>query len=257
MTSKNTDGLRRLESVVKTLDIIEALWRTEGAGVTELTRTTGLPKSTVHAHLSTLRSKGYVVQDGDTYRISLRFLSFGEHVKRSEPLYEAAKEPVADLARRTGERILCSTQQNGLGTVLLLEEGESSVSTDIRVGTHTYLHCSAAGKAMLAHFPSEAVERVVESWGLPEFTERTITDRQQLFSELETVREAGVAHNRSEYLPGVHAVGAPVLRDDGRVAGAVAVTGAERRLKNEWDEADLRNQLLATANTIEVNLMFS
>lgn len=257
MSSKPTDGGRRLESVVKALDIIEELWRVEGAGVTELTELTGYPKSTVHAHLSTLRSKGYVVQNGDTYRLSLRFLSFGEHVKRLEPLYEAAREPVSNLADRTGERILCSTHQNGLGTVLYLKEGESSVSTDIRVGTHTYLHCSAAGKAILAHFEPDAVDRVIRTWGLPEFTDQTITDRETLLDELETIRAEGIAYNHSEYLPGVHAVGAPVLYEDGTVAGAIALTGAERRLKTEWDEEELRNQLLATANTIEVNLMFS
>lgn len=44
------------------LDILEVLYQLEGAGVTDLTGRTGLARGTVHAHLTTLRSKGYVVQ---------------------------------------------------------------------------------------------------------------------------------------------------------------------------------------------------
>jgi DNA-binding IclR family transcriptional regulator len=243
--------------VVKTLDILEALWQAEGAGVTELTERTGLAKSTVHAHLTTLRSKGYVVQEDDEYRLSLRFLSFGEHVKHAEPLYEAADEPIDELSAQAGERVLCSTHQNGLGTVINVSEGTRSFTSDIDIGTHTYLHSSAGGKAMLAHFEKEQVEAVIDQWGLPAFSENTTTDRETLFDELAAIREEGVAYNSGEYLRGISAIGAPILDNDGTVYGAVTVAGPQHRLENEWEENDLRNRVLSTANTIEVNVMFS
>lgn len=257
MAAPDTNGGSRVEAVVKTLDVLEALWQAEGAGVTELTERTGLAKSTVHAHLTTLRSKGYVVQEGDEYRLSLRFLSFGEHVKHAEPLYAASDAPIDDLADRTGERVLCSTHQNGLGTIINVSEGTRSFTSDIDVGTHTYLHSSAGGKAILAHLPEQRVEEIIAKWGLPAFSEETITDRDALFAEFEAIREEGVAYNRGEYLPGISAIGAPILDNDGTVYGAVSVAGPHHRLENEWTENDLRNQLLSTANTIEVNVMFS
>lgn len=257
MATTNAEGGNRVQAVVKTLDILEALWQAEGAGVTELTERTGLAKSTVHAHLTTLRSKGYVVQDGDEYRLSLRFLSFGEHVKHAEPLYHAAETPMADLADRTGERVLCSTEQNGLGVIIGAHDGERSVSSNIDVGTPTFLHCSAIGKAMLAHFDDEKVERIVDDWGLPAFSDETITEYETLVAELEEIREEGVAYNRGEYLSGISAIGAPILGDDDTVYGAICVVGPQHRLESEWDHEELRDQLLSAANTIEVNLLFS
>ena len=257
MTIQGTDEGDRVQSVVKTLDILEALWQSEGAGVTQLTERTGLPKSTVHAHLTTLRSKGYVVQDGDEYRLGIRFLSFGEHVKHAEPLYGAAETPIQALAEKTGERVLCSTEQNGLGTVIRACDGDRSMTSSIDVGTPIYLHCSAGGKAMLAHFDAEKTEQIVNNWGLPAFTDETITDQETLVEELETVREEGIAYSYGEYLPGVSAVGAPVVDDDGSVYGAIAVAGPQHRLENEWEHEELRTQLLSTANTIEVNLLFA
>ncbi|ADD06966.1 IclR family transcription regulator [Natrialba magadii ATCC 43099] len=257
MGTQGRNSVDRIDAVVKTLDVLEALWQADGAGVTEVTERTGLAKSTVHAHLTTLRSKGYVVQEGDEYRLSLRFLSFGEHVKHAEPLYEASKTPIADLAEQTGERVLCSTVQNGLGTVLRTCDGDRSVPSDITVGTHTYLHCSAGGKAMLAHFDEERVADIVDTWGLPAFSDETITTWDELTAELETVREEGLAYNHGEYLPGLSAVGAPILDNDDTVYGAVSISGPTHRLESEWDIDDLHNQLLSAANTIEVNLLFT
>ncbi|WP_137288321.1 IclR family transcriptional regulator [Natronorubrum halophilum] len=257
MATPDTDEADRVQAVVKSLDVLEALWQAEGAGVTELTERTGLAKSTVHAHLTTLRSKGYVVQDGDEYRLSLRFLSFGEHVKHAEPLYAAAEAPIEDLANQTGERVLCSTEQNGLGTVIRACDGDRSVTSSIDVGTPTYLHCSAGGKAILAHFDDEKIDRIIASWGLPAFTDETITDRETLIAELEEIRETGIAYNHGEYLPGISAIGAPILDNDGAVCGAVTIVGPQHRLETEWEHDELQNQLLSTANTIEVNLLFA
>lgn len=251
------NGSRTLTSVIKVLDIIEELWECDGAGVTELKDRTGFPKSTIHAHLSSLRQKGYVVKDGQKYRLSLRFLTYGEYVKRSEPLYAASQDPIDDMADRTGERVFCVTNQNGLATVLYVSDGERSLDTDINIGTHMYLHASAAGRAMLAYFPEERVDAVIDKWGLPEFTDDTITTREALFEEMEAIRERGVAITKGEYRPGVYAVSAPILDQEDTVHGAVALTGPEQRLRSEWTDDELYNHLLSAANTIEVNLMFS
>lgn len=250
------DAGRTLDSVTKTLDVVEALWRAEGAGVTELTELVDLPKSTVHAHLSTLREKGYVVQDEGEYRLSLRFLTYGEHVKNAQPLYGVAQDPIDDLAERTGERVFCSTYQNALATVLYVAEGERSLDSDITVGTHMYPHASATGKAMMAHMTDDRIDAIVEEWGLPRFTQSTITSRDDLYAELERVRQRGVAINDGEYRPGVHVVAAPIVPGEGPVAGAIALSGPEQRLHSEWGEDELHDHLLAAANTIEVNLSF-
>ena len=248
---------RTLESVEKAFDVVETLWEEDGAGVTAVAEALDLPKSTVHAHLATLESKGFVARCDGEYRLSLRFLTFGEHVRQAEPLFHAAREPVDDLAERTGERVHCTTEQNGLGIVLQVGEGSRSLAGDVTVGTHVYHHCSAGGKAMMAHYPRERVDAIVDRWGLPAFTDRTITDRGALLEELATVREEGIAFNREEYLRGVLAVGVPVFDEAEQVCGAVTIAGPARRLYSERDPEALHDALLATANTVEVNLVVS
>lgn len=248
---------RTLDSVEKAFDVVETLWELEGAGVTDVGEALSIPKSTVHAHLATLESKGYVVRREGEYRLSFRFLTLGEYVRQAEPLFHAARRPIDDLAERTGERVLCMTEQNGLGMVLHVGEGARSLSGDVTVGTSVYHHCSAGGKAMMAHYTPERVDDIVDRWGLPAFTDQTITDRETLLAELETVREEGIAFNREEYLRGVLAVGVPIFDDRDEIRGAVTIAGPVRRLYSERDPDALHDALLATANTIEVNLLVS
>lgn len=246
---------KTLSSVEKTLAIIEALWKLDGAGVTELATHLDISKSTVHVHLSTLAQSGFVVSNEGQYELGLRFLNFGEYVKRSQPLYEVAKPAVEELAAETEERVFCMVEQHGLATLLCVGEGSRSVQTDLRVGTHSYMHCSSAGKAILAHMPQSRVEEILDRWGLKQFTENTITNRDHLYEDLRKGRERGFFFNREEYRPGVTSIGVPILEDD-EVRGSITLSGPAMRLEGDWHERELPNHLLSTANAIEVDLAF-
>ena len=98
-------------------------------------------------------------------------------------------------------------EENGRGIYLHIETQKSTaVEVNRRVGTSRYLHSSAAGKAILAHLPAERVNEIVATCGLPSEAPNTITDR----TELDRVRESGVAYNDEESIKGLRAVGVPV-----------------------------------------------
>ncbi|MFC7157587.1 IclR family transcriptional regulator [Halomarina halobia] len=244
---------KTIESVNKTLYIIEGLWKLDSAGVTELAEHLDLSKSTVHVHLTTLEKKGYVVSADGQYELGLRFVNYGEYVKRSQPLYQAAKPAVEDLAKQTGELVFCWVEQEGLATALCAEAGERAVQTNIRVGTHTYMHGAAAGKAILAYLPDDRVEAILDRWGMSQLTEHTITDREQLRKQLEKGRERGVFFSQHEYRRGVASIGVPI-RGEECIHGSLTVYGPAMRITKDQPETELANQLLSSANQIEVDM---
>ena len=99
------------------------------------------------------------------------------------------------------------------------------------MGERIYLHSTAAGKAILATFPESRVNNIVERWGLPELTDRTITSREDLDAELATVRDQGYALNRGEDQDGVYAIGQAVRKPSGIVLGALSIAGPTYRTK--------------------------
>lgn len=256
MTSRN-GALGGIGATETTFDVIEQIGERGEARVTELADELGMAKSTVHNHLQTLRRRGYVLQDGDEYRLSLRFLHLGQRVRTRQPAYELARDKVKKLAAQTGERSQFIVEEHGYGVYMFRESGSEAVHTDSEIGKRIPLHATSAGKAILASLPEPDVEEVVARRGLERFTDRTITDEGELHEELERIRERGYADNRGESTNSLWAVGVPVSTTDGRVLGALSVSGPSQRMKGERIRSELPDLLLAVANELELNIRYA
>jgi DNA-binding IclR family transcriptional regulator len=246
-----------VKSVERTFEIIGGLQELDGAGVTELSTYLGLPKSTVHNYLSTLEQESYVVRDDGTYRVGLRFLEHGAYARNQLQLFDIARPEMDRLADETGELCNLLVEEHGVGTYLYRSSGEHAVQVKEHIGTRVALHSTALGKAILAHLPTERVDEIVDQHGLPAATDQTVTDREELESQLETVRERGVAFDDEERLPGLRCVAAPILSNDDRVLGAISISGPSHRLQGERFRDELSERVLETANVIELNVTYS
>ncbi|WP_306057512.1 IclR family transcriptional regulator [Natronococcus wangiae] len=248
---------RPVETVDTAFEIIDALKRRDGAGITEIADELGLAKSTVHRHVKTLEARGLLLRDANGYRISTWFLDYGIHVRDRHPLFDVVKPKVDELAAETDEKVWCVIEEHGMGVHIYGAEGRHSVKTHARIGKRTPLHQFAAGKAILAHLPAERVDEILTEHGLAAKTSRTITDRDELDAQLETIRDRGYAFNREESVRGVHAVGAPIRGESGTAIGAISVAGPANRLRDTSLTEELPTLLLGATNEVEINLAHS
>ncbi|GAA0312983.1 IclR family transcriptional regulator [Halarchaeum salinum] len=239
------------------LEIVEALVRLGGAGVTELASELDLPKSTVHNHLNTLHSAEYVVKEDGIYDVGLRFLKLGESSRNRPELYDVARPEIDLLAEQTGELVNLSVEEYGRGVYLYLAQGERAVRLDTNAGMRVHLHCTALGKAILAHTPEERVEEILDTMGMPARTDQTITDRETFFEELEVVRERGYAYDRQERLNGLRCVAAPIITPEKGVVGAISISGPTSRMQGDRFEEEIPNYLQNAANVVELNMTYS
>jgi DNA-binding IclR family transcriptional regulator len=120
-------------------------------------------------------------------------------------------------------------------------------------GMYYPMHCSAAGKAILAHYSSSRVDRIVDQYGLPAFTDRTITTKSELRDELEQIREAGVSYEYGEYHSGMATIAVPVLAPGDTPLGGVSIIGPEHHMSESDVKSELTNLLLSSVNIIELN----
>ncbi len=254
MTENAND--RSLKTTVTTLRIVELLRERDGAGVTEIARELDIAPSTAHTHVTTLESQEYVVKEGDTYHLGLRFLGLGNFVRTRKRRFGKAEHYTNVLAEESERRSIFTVEEHGRGVYVHTSPGKHGVWTQSTVGKRVYLHSTASGKAILAHMPTERVHEIVERVGLPKETEQTIHDEGALFDELAEIRERGYALNVEEQISGVRAVGAPVLGPDGGVFGALSVAGPSNRMKGEQFDR-LTEVLLGIAEELELSIALS
>lgn len=236
------------------LEIIEALREFEEVRLDELARRIGLAESTAHRHLSSLQRYGYVVKEGDRYRIGLKFLTVGGESRRRIPAYPAIKEKVDHLANQTDERAQFIVREGVERVYVYTETGESAVQTGAHTGRRGPINSSAAGKAILANIPQRERDAVIDALSLERTGPNTITDPEELREQLATIRERGVAVNLEETTAGVHAIGAVVTGRSDEVIGAISVSGPATRIKGSVLEETLPDLILAATNELELQI---
>lgn len=248
MTNKESNYVKTVE---RSLEIVDALQECDGARVTELAEYLDAPVSTVHAHLQSLKRNRYVAQEGDTYHVGLRFLTRGGYARKRKAEYSMAGDLVDELARETGEQAQFATEEHGRAIHLYKGLGDRAVKLESPIGKESFMHASAAGKAILAHLPVERIEAIIDEWGLKPLTEQSITDRDELFEELETIREQGYSINDEETHDGLRAIGVPVKESEHQVLGAFSISGPKVRLELRTESLDV---LRGAANELEFNI---
>lgn len=244
---------QNIESIRKTIKVVEGLKELDGAGVSELAEHLDIPKTTVHAHLTTLYDSELISKVGNEYRVGLKFVGLGEFAKNQFDLYSIATEEVDMLAEESQDIAQFMIEEHGLGMYLYKAEPPRGVQTTAGIGDRRPLHCTGLGKSVLSCLPEEHVREVIDRRGMPAKTEHTITDLNELLEELATIREQGYAVDDQEIQSGLRCVAAPVNPDNTSVVGAVSVSGPTGRFNDDRLEAELPELVTSAANVIEIN----
>jgi DNA-binding IclR family transcriptional regulator len=230
-TGERVTGVRAAARALSILRLLGEQRPTPDWTLDEITQRLGLPKSTAHRLLTTLKVEGFVESVGATYRLGAEAAIVGSRAIQSQRPRSEVRELMARTASEIGETL-------GLGVlngrhVLVVERGvpPRPFSWNIGVGSTLPAHASAAGKVLLcgldeavlaALFPSDDV---LEPSG-----PRAITDCQTLFADLEKVRQQGYALDHEEFEEGLHCVAVPVRGANDRVTHSLGVTAPASRV---------------------------
>lgn len=256
MTTNNSP--RQIQSVNVVCQLIAAIRDTGGLTVTELADDLDRSPGTISTYLSTLQSHGVVVKTEVGYDLGPAFIPFGEYVRHNTPLYQTAREEVDRLSEETGECSHLIIEHDGQIYTLYENFGENAVGvryhSQKREQPLDHIHCTAAGKTILAHLPENRVRKILADHGLTEHTSNTITEMDTLLDQLSIVREQGYALADEEQFHGLRAVGAPIVVGDGTVAGAITLSGPSSRFRGDLFREEFPNQILQAANIAEVKL---
>lgn len=247
-TAKNPVGTTK-----KSFRILELLAAVDGGGVSEIADAASLSKATTHHHLTTLEEMGYVVRGDGTYHIGSRFLSLAETARRRTGLNEAATDIIDELAATTGERASLAVFECGYAVVLYTATGDHVPHDDLTPGDRLPLHSTAAGKAIFAQLAVDSVESIYEAYGTESFTDKTITDRDDLRDELRMIRQQGLAFTRGEHRPDHYGVAAP-LTDDDRLIASLTVSGPKDRIGGKSLQQDVAGLIVSAAKRVRNEL---
>ncbi len=225
-----------VQSVERTLDLLEALAETGEVGIAQLSSRVGLHASTVHRLLSTLIARGYVRQNAATgrYLLGLRPLDIARAVKVHLDLRMQAIPILQELMRKSGETANLAVANDH--HLVYLEQASSPgwmLRMFVQPGARAPLHSTASGKVLMAHLTQQELNDLLSDYPLLPAASRTIVDRDILLAELEEVRRQGYATDWGEQEEGVGCIAGPVHDYSGKVIAAISISGPWIRVTPE------------------------
>lgn len=241
------DGVTVVRRVTAILDVLAV--HSTGAGISEIARTAGLPKSTTQRLLRSMEASGLLERVGTTYRLGIKVFELGSRVPRGRSLRDAARPFMSDLRDATRHTVHLAVLD---GTdVLYLEvlRGSDAPALPTRVGGRWPAHATAVGKAILAHCHPDLVETFLTA-AMPKLSTRTMNSPGLLAAELDRIRERGVSHDFEESKAGLVCVASPVVDADGEVVGGISVSGWHTRMNIERASAAVRTTALEVSRAL-------
>ena len=96
-----------VSSVLKVFGILQALGEEREIGITELSQRVMMSKSTVYRFLQTMKTLGYVAQEGESekYSLTLKLFELGARALQNVDLIRSADIQMREISRLTKETI--------------------------------------------------------------------------------------------------------------------------------------------------------
>jgi DNA-binding IclR family transcriptional regulator len=195
----------------------------------EISRASGLNKTTTHRLLRALQSESLIDRNPATsaYSLGAGLMALGVQALASSDLRRRVRPVLRTLARETGETATLEVPFED--SMLILDEvaGNHVIGAAGNIGTRWPIHATSTGKAWLA-FDEAGIERLASE--LKALTGSTLTDRDALKPQLAEIRRRGYAITVDEVEDGFTAVATIIRGVLGDVQGALSIGGPTQRL---------------------------
>jgi DNA-binding IclR family transcriptional regulator len=237
MADDRVAGVRSLQLAI---DVLEAVAFSEDElGVTQIAERLDATKGSVHRHLYTWVSRGYLAQNSTTSRYMIgpksRLLA---RLAPDTDLVQLAEGPMRDLRDALGHTVVLSEMTPRGALVLAKLVGTSPIEIGVRSGSELSFHASAQGKVMLAFAPRPFQARILAR-SLEPFTGRTVTSVERIEKTLLDIVKHGYASAPEEAMLGINAVAAPIFDSHDACIGALAIVGSIQFLPDKPKPADI------------------
>src|SRR5919109_1963896 len=212
-------------SLAKGLDVMAILAaHPAGMTLTEVAQQAGLTRAGARRFLLTLVASGYAAQDGRHFALTPRLLGLVRQWLDGTSLWTFAEPHMRKVAAVLKESCSAAVLSDQDVVYVARVPGERIMSVALHVGTRLPAYCTSMGRVLLSGLPEPELRQFLDRADIRKLTEKTVTDRQELFDIIRRVADDGYALVDEELEIGLRSIAAPIRDRSGKIVAAVNVS---------------------------------
>lgn len=224
MNASNDKGGATIKIIANAVRLIEAMPSRGQLTPGEVAEQLGIPRASAYRLVDGLTAIGLLepVADGRV-RLSTRWLQLADSAQAALTEWSDAAGALEQLVGRTGQTAYLSVLMGDEAVCVDWRRGRGVDVLALKPGRSLPLYAGAAGRIMLAY----AVDAEHYLTGAPfhRLTPHTLVTADELRADIELTKGRGFVISEQDVTVGINALGMPILRPDGSVAGCMSVGG--------------------------------
>ncbi len=222
----NSKQPESVSSVMKTFGILQALSTQKDIGISELAQRLMMSKSTVYRFLQTMKTMGYVSQEGESenYSLTLKLFELGASALEYVDLVDLADIEMRRIGDITNEALHLGAL-DGDGIIYIHKiDSKFNLRMQSRIGRRNPLYSTAIGKVLLAERVESDIKQIFSGVEFTKSTERTHESVESFISELPDVKEFGFGEDNEEQEVGLRCIAVPVYDRFNQVVAGMSIS---------------------------------
>lgn len=224
-----------VSSVMKVFGILQALGEERENGITELSQRVMMSKSTVYRFLQTMKTLGYVSQEGESekYALTMKLFELGAKALQNVDLIRSADIQMREISRQTREAIHLGALEED--SIVYIHKIDSLYNLRMysRIGRRNPLYSTAIGKVLLAWRNYDEVREILADVEFVLSTQKTLNGVDELLTALDRVRSQGYGEDNEEQEEGIRCIAVPVFDRFGVVIAGLSISFPTIRFAEE------------------------
>lgn len=250
MKKETANKVEPIQAVARAFTVMEAISKNGSMGLNDLHKLLNVNKASILRLAYTMVECGYLQKNEETgeYSLTLKAYEIGLKAVSNLDKMSLVTTTLADLSTQTGRIAQFSVEDNNqLLCLQSIGQKDNLFSVYTNLGGRSPMYCTSAGKALLSAYSNTEIIEKWDTFDIQPLTSHTITDVQQLLSDISLIRQRGYALDIEENEYNMFCIGTIVRGQSGKPIGAISLSGSSM---TEEDIKNLSVPLLTSASRL-------
>lgn len=240
----------RAMSILESFTSDEAVRQRGRLTLTDAAKLTDLSRGTARRLLLTLAEIHYVDTDGKYFWLTPKLINLSRGFLMPLGVGEGSAAILKALTTKLDESASVGILDGEDIVYIERVEVRRIYSSRIVNGTRLPAACSSIGRVLLASLSDNDLHNWLRSYPLKALTEKTITDTDRFWQEIETVRNQGYAVIDEELEIGIRSISVPIQSPNGRTMAALNASTISARHTVDDLQQDFLPELLEASQKL-------